>query len=59
MFFRSRRFGKTLLIDTGEETVVGRKELFSGLAIDRLRSGGEWHRSRVLRIGMNSFGSDQ
>jgi uncharacterized protein YehS (DUF1456 family) len=55
---RPRRFGKTLLIDTLEEAAVGRKELFSGLAIDRLREDGEWPRSHVLRISMNSFGDD-
>ncbi|MDR1314055.1 MAG: ATP-binding protein [Deltaproteobacteria bacterium] len=55
---RPRRFGKTLLIDTLEEAAIGRKELFSGLAIDKLRGDGEWHRSHVLRISMNSFGDD-
>ncbi|MDR1313533.1 MAG: ATP-binding protein [Deltaproteobacteria bacterium] len=55
---RPRRFGKTLLIDTLEEAAIGRKELFSGLAIDRLRNDNEWPRSHVLRISMNSFGDD-
>ncbi|MDR1312502.1 MAG: ATP-binding protein [Deltaproteobacteria bacterium] len=55
---RPRRFGKTLLIDTLEEAAIGRKELFSGLAIDALRGDGEWPRSHVLRISMNSFGDD-
>ncbi|MDR1314731.1 MAG: AAA family ATPase [Deltaproteobacteria bacterium] len=55
---RPRRFGKTLLIDTIEEAAIGRKELFSGLAIDGLRGDGEWPRSHVLRISMNSFGDD-
>ncbi|MDR1312814.1 MAG: ATP-binding protein [Deltaproteobacteria bacterium] len=53
---RPRRFGKTLLIDTLEDAAAGRKELFSGLAIDRLRKGAEWPRSHVLRISMNAFG---
>ncbi|MDR1314366.1 MAG: ATP-binding protein [Deltaproteobacteria bacterium] len=57
-FSRPRRFGKTLLIDTLEEAAIGRKELFSGLAIDRLRRDGEWPRSHVLRISMNAFGDD-
>ncbi|MDR1315128.1 MAG: AAA family ATPase, partial [Deltaproteobacteria bacterium] len=55
---RPRRFGKTLLIDTLEEAAAGRKELFSGLAIDKLRKDAEWHRSHVLRISMNAFGDD-
>jgi hypothetical protein len=55
---RPRRFGKTLLIDTLEEAAIGRKELFSGLAIDRFRKEDEWPRSHVLRISMNSFGDN-
>jgi hypothetical protein len=55
---RPRRFGKTLLLDTLEEAAVGRKELFSGLAIDSLRDADDWHRSHVLRISMNRFGDD-
>ncbi|MDR1037730.1 MAG: ATP-binding protein [Deltaproteobacteria bacterium] len=55
---RPRRFGKTLLIDTLEEAAVGRKELFAGLAIDRLRKDGDWPRYHVLRIGMSRFGDN-
>jgi hypothetical protein len=55
---RPRRFGKTLLIDTLEEASVGRKELFSGLAIDRLRKNTEWPRSHVLRIDMSGYGDE-
>ncbi|MDR1035537.1 MAG: ATP-binding protein [Deltaproteobacteria bacterium] len=55
---RPRRFGKTLLIDTLEKAATGRKELFSGLEIDRLRKDAEWPRSHVLRISMNAFGDD-
>ncbi|MDR1081260.1 MAG: ATP-binding protein [Deltaproteobacteria bacterium] len=55
---RPRRFGKTLLIDTLEQAAAGRKELFSGLAIDRMRGDAEWPRSHVLRISMNAFGDD-
>ncbi|MDR1313455.1 MAG: AAA family ATPase, partial [Deltaproteobacteria bacterium] len=55
---RPRRFGKTLLIDTLEQAAAGRKELFSGLAIARLRGDAEWPRSHVLRISMNAFGDD-
>jgi hypothetical protein len=55
---RPRRFGKTLLIDTLEQAAAGRKELFSGLAIDWLREDAEWPLSHVLRISMNAFGDD-
>ncbi|MDR1079773.1 MAG: ATP-binding protein [Deltaproteobacteria bacterium] len=55
---RPRRFGKTLLIDTLEQAAAGRKELFSGLKIERLRKDAEWPRSHVLRISMNAFGDD-
>ncbi|MDR1036770.1 MAG: AAA family ATPase [Deltaproteobacteria bacterium] len=55
---RPRRFGNTLLVDTLEKAANGRKELFSGLEIDRLRKGTEWPRSHVLRISMNAFGDD-
>ncbi|MDR1314280.1 MAG: AAA family ATPase [Deltaproteobacteria bacterium] len=53
---RPRRFGKTLLIDTLEEVAAGRKELFSGLAVDGLRGEDWWPRLHVFRISMNSFG---
>lgn len=33
---RPRRFGKTLLVSTMEAYFQGRKDLFSGLAIERL-----------------------
>jgi hypothetical protein len=55
---RPRRFGKTLLIDTLEEAAIGRKELFSDLAIDDMRGEEDWPRSHVLRISMSSFGDD-
>jgi hypothetical protein len=55
---RPRRFGKTLLLDTLEEAAAGRKKLFSGLEIDKLRGDVEWPRSHVLRISMNAFGDD-
>ncbi|MDR1081499.1 MAG: AAA family ATPase [Deltaproteobacteria bacterium] len=41
---RPRRFGKTFLIDTLEEAAAGRKELFSGLAIDKSRKDRDWPR---------------
>ena len=48
---RPRRFGKSLLISTLENYFLGRKELFKGLAIEKLET--EWKEYPVFRI---SFG---
>lgn len=48
---RPRRFGKSLLISTLECYFQGRKELFKGLAIDRLET--EWKEYPVFRIDFN------
>ena len=48
---RPRRFGKSLLISTLENYFLGRKELFKGLAIEKLET--EWKKYPVFRI---SFG---
>ena len=45
---RPRRFGKSLLIDTLAEYFSGNKELFTGLAIDKLET--EWKKHPVLRF---------
>ncbi|MDR1036844.1 MAG: AAA family ATPase [Deltaproteobacteria bacterium] len=55
---RPRRLGKTLLIDTIEEVLTGRRELFSGLEIDKLRGENYWPRSHVLRMNLNPFTGD-
>ena len=49
---RPRRFGKSLLISTLQAYFEGRKELFKGLAIDRLEK--DWTAYPVLRISMAS-----
>ena len=49
---RPRRFGKSLLISTLKNYFLGRKELFKGLAIDKLET--EWNVYPVFHI---SFGS--
>ena len=49
---RPRRFGKSLLISTLDYYFRGRKDLFQGLAIDRLES--EWTSYPVFRIDFNS-----
>ena len=47
---RPRRFGKSLLLSTMEAYFSGKKELFKGLAIERLEK--EWTRYPVLRIDL-------
>ena len=48
---RPRRFGKSLLISTLQAYFEGRKELFKGLAIERLEQ--EWTAYPVLRFDMS------
>ena len=45
---RPRRFGKSLLISTLDDYFSGRKELFTGLAIEGLET--EWKKHPVLRF---------
>ncbi|MGM9706722.1 MAG: AAA family ATPase [Prevotella sp.] len=49
---RPRRFGKSLLVSTLKNYFLGRKELFKGLAIDKLET--QWAEYPVFHI---SFGS--
>ena len=49
---RPRRFGKSLLISTLEAYFQGRKELFQGLAIERLEPN-EWPSFPVVRIDLS------
>lgn len=51
---RPRRFGKSLLVSTMEEYFCGNRELFAGLAIDRLDPG-EWKRHAVLHLDLNGM----
>jgi hypothetical protein len=55
---RPRRFGKTTLIDTCEEILLGNRELFEGLEIGKPESGHDWKSSNVIRIDMSYVGSD-
>ena len=50
---RPRRFGKSLLLSTLEAYFLGKKDLFKGLAIEKLEK--EWTQYPVLNI---SFGSN-
>ena len=49
---RPRRFGKSLLLSMLHEYYAGNRELFRGLAIDRLRPG-EWTPRPVFHIDLN------
>ena len=49
---RPRRFGKSLLISTLESYFEGRKELFEGLAIEKLEK--QWAKYPVLRIDFSA-----
>lgn len=49
---RPRRFGKSLLLSTFESYFLGRKDLFEGLAIEKLES--EWNTYPVLHLDLNA-----
>lgn len=49
---RPRRFGKSLLLTTFEAYFQGRKDLFQGLAIERLET--EWKEYPVLHLDLNA-----
>ena len=49
---RPRRFGKSLFLDTLAEYFSGNRQLFEGLAIDKLQSE-EWETYPVLRLNMS------
>lgn len=48
---RPRRFGKSLLISTLEAYFQGKRELFEGLAIEKLEK--EWKSYPILHIDLN------
>ena len=49
---RPRRFGKSLLISTFESYFEGRKDLFEGLAIEKLEE--KWEKHPVLHLDLNA-----
>ena len=49
---RPRRFGKSLLLSTLEAYFTGKKELFTGLAIEQLEK--DWHKYPVLHLDLNA-----
>lgn len=48
---RPRRFGKSLLVSTMEAYFSGRKELFSGLAVEKMET--EWKQHPVLHLDLS------
>ncbi|MDR1039809.1 MAG: AAA family ATPase [Deltaproteobacteria bacterium] len=55
---RPRRFGKSLLLDTIRQIFEGRKELFSGLEIEKRDPNFSWEKFPVIRINMNTVNTD-
>ena len=53
---RPRRFGKSLFISTLQAYFEGRKELFKGLVIERVKAekGEEWQKYPVLKLDLNA-----
>ena len=51
-FSRPRRFGKSLLISTFEAYFEGRRDLFEGLAIEKLEE--KWDKHPVLHLDLNA-----
>jgi len=49
---RPRRFGKSLLISTFEAYFSGKKELFEGLAIEKLEE--KWEKYPILHLDLNA-----
>jgi hypothetical protein len=49
---RPRRFGKSLLLSTIEAYLSGKKELFTGLAIEKLEH--EWVKYPILHLDLNT-----
>ena len=54
---RPRRFGKSILVDTLQCYLEGKKELFEGLKIMELEK--EWVRHPVIRLDMSGAGSSR
>ncbi|MDR1040903.1 MAG: AAA family ATPase [Deltaproteobacteria bacterium] len=55
---RPRRFGKSLLLDTIQQIFEGKKELFSGLKIESQAQDFIWKPFPVIRINMNTIGTE-
>ena len=51
---RPRRFGKSLFISTLQAYFEGKKELFKGLAIEKIKAGSEWQSYPILKLDLNA-----
>ncbi|MGP1416139.1 MAG: AAA family ATPase, partial [Treponema sp.] len=53
---RPRRFGKSLFLSTLQAYFEGKKELFEGLAIEKIKaeSGSEWQSYPILKLDLNA-----
>ncbi len=49
---RPRRFGKSLLLSTIEAYLSGKKELFKGLAIEKLEQ--KWEEHPIMHLSLNT-----
>ena len=49
---RPRRFGKSLLLSTLEAYFEGKKELFEGLALEKLET--DWVKRPILHLDLNT-----
>src|SRR5574344_2973640 len=54
---RPRRFGKSLLISTMEAYFSGKRELFKGLAIEKLEK--DWTKYPILHLDLNTAKYDE
>lgn len=54
---RPRRFGKSLLLSTLEAYLSGKKELFKGLAIEKLEH--KWEEHPILHLDLNTAKYDE
>ena len=53
---RPRRFGKSLFLSTLQSYFEGKKELFKGLAIEKIKAerGEEWKNYPILKLDLNA-----
>ena len=51
---RPRRFGKSLFLSTLQAYFEGKKELFKGLAIEKIKAGSEWQSYPILKLDLNA-----
>jgi hypothetical protein len=55
---RPRRFGKTLLVSTMEQILLGNRERFENFSIGHHNSGYDWKSSHVIRLDMSGINGE-